>query len=220
MKEPARIRTSKKMKATSVDEYLASLSPHARPALMKLRRRIRSIVPEAAEVISYGIPTFKLDRMLVAYAAFRDHYSFFPLSSRLLDRYRREAARYQTSKGTLRFAFDEPLPESLIRKIVSARIRELRNKGSLKTDVKRTVSSAGRFSLPLGLAKPAQRTLAKAGITNLEQLSRWRQDDIKELHGIGPNAMALIRKVLRSNRLSFAGSRTSKRNGGRKRKKP
>jgi len=133
MKQPATTRISK-MKATNVDEYFGSLPPHARSVLMKLRKTIRSIVPEATEVISYGIPTFKLDRMLVAYAAFREHYSFFPLSSRLLNRYRREAARYQTSKGTLRFAFDEPLPESLIRKIVGARIKELRKKGSMKTD--------------------------------------------------------------------------------------
>jgi len=62
--------------------------------------------------------------MLVAYAAFRIHYSFFPLSSRLLDRYKRETARFRTSKGTLRFSFDEPLPVSLVKKIVKARVAE------------------------------------------------------------------------------------------------
>jgi uncharacterized protein YdhG (YjbR/CyaY superfamily) len=137
------------MKATSVDNYFASLPREARSVLKKLRKTIRSIVPEATEVISYGIPTFKLDRMLVAYAAFRHHYSFFPLSSRLLDRYRREAARYRSSKGTLQFAFSEPLPESLIRKIVGARVKELRKRGSRKTDARRIVSSTGKRKMTL-----------------------------------------------------------------------
>jgi uncharacterized protein YdhG (YjbR/CyaY superfamily) len=83
------------------------------------------VAPKATEVISYGIPTFKLGRMLVAYAAFGNHYSFFPLSSRLLDRYKRETSRYRASKGTLHFAFDEQLPISLVRKIVRARMAEI-----------------------------------------------------------------------------------------------
>jgi uncharacterized protein YdhG (YjbR/CyaY superfamily) len=111
-------------KPKTVAEYFASIPPKHRAALNILRKTIRALVPEATEVLSYGIPTFKLDRMLVAYAAFREHYSFFPLSSQLLDRYRRETARYRTSKGTLRFSFDEPLPVLLVKKIVKARVAE------------------------------------------------------------------------------------------------
>jgi len=104
--------------------YFSALAPGHRIALNKLRRSIRAAAPGATEVLSYGIPSFKLGRMLVSYGAFRDHYSFFPLSSRLLDRYKRETARFRTSKGTLRFSFDEPIPVSLVKKIVKARVAE------------------------------------------------------------------------------------------------
>jgi uncharacterized protein YdhG (YjbR/CyaY superfamily) len=140
MKRPTTKRIAV-MKATSVDKYFASLPRNARPALKRLRRTIRSIVPEATEVISYGMPTFKLDRMIVAYAAFQGHYSLFPLSSTLLDRYQRDAGRFRSSKGTLQFAYDEPLPESLVRKIVNARVKELREKRSARKNPKRASSS-------------------------------------------------------------------------------
>ena len=110
--------------ATSVAKYFAGLSPRQRVALNRLRKTIRVAAPGATEVLSYGMPTFRLGRMLVSYGAFRDHYSFFPLGSRLLKKFRRELSRYDTSKGTIRFSYDTPLPATLIRKIVRARVKE------------------------------------------------------------------------------------------------
>ena len=111
-------------KAKSVNEYFASMPQEARSALTKLRKTIRMAAPGATEVISYGIPTFKLDRMLVSYAAFRNHCSFFPLSAAVLKAHKSELKNYQTSKGTIRFQVDKPLPASLVKRIVRARIEE------------------------------------------------------------------------------------------------
>ena len=108
-----------------VDEYLARVPEEARGALEKLRETIRAAVPEATEVISYGIPTFKLHgRSLVWYAAFKKHCSFFPLSSAMREAHGKELERYDSSKGTLRFPPNKPLPATLVRKLVKIRIAE------------------------------------------------------------------------------------------------
>ena len=110
--------------ATEVDNYLAAVSPEARATLEKLRQTIKAAAPKADEVISYQIPTFKLNgRMLVSYAAFKNHCSFFPGSAPIkahLD----ELKSYKTSKGTIQFATDKPLPAALVKKLVKTRIKE------------------------------------------------------------------------------------------------
>jgi uncharacterized protein YdhG (YjbR/CyaY superfamily) len=108
-----------------VDAYLAKVRPEARATLEKLRETIRKIVPEATEVISYQIPTFKLKgRCLVGFGAFKNHCSFFPMSSTVLAEFRADVGGYETSKATIRFPDDNPLPASLVRKLVKARIAE------------------------------------------------------------------------------------------------
>ena len=90
-----------------------------------MRAIIRSVAPkEATEVLSYGIPTFRYKKMLVALAAFKDHCSFFPLGSSVLDQFAEELKSFRVSKGTLHFPVDEPMPAALVRKIVKARIAQ------------------------------------------------------------------------------------------------
>jgi len=111
--------------AKNVDEYLAGLPEPARTTLKRVRAVIRSVVPvETTEVITYGIPTFKYKRPLVAFAAFRDHCSFFPLGSSVLDAFAEDLKPFRVSKGTLHFPLDRPLPTALVKKIVRARIAQ------------------------------------------------------------------------------------------------
>jgi uncharacterized protein YdhG (YjbR/CyaY superfamily) len=109
--------------ATSVDEYLAGVPEPARTTLNKIRATIRSVLPaEAKEVISYGIPTFKGNGLMVSYAAFKNHCSLFVLSGSLLEQFKDELKGYETSKGTIRFPVDKPMPAALVKKLVRARI--------------------------------------------------------------------------------------------------
>jgi uncharacterized protein YdhG (YjbR/CyaY superfamily) len=109
----------------TVDEYLASAPEPARSTLKKVRTAIRAAAPaQTTEVISYGIPMFKYKGMLIGYAAFPKHCSLFLATSSLLERFKNELSRYQTSKGTIRFPTDQPLPASLVKKIVKARIAQ------------------------------------------------------------------------------------------------
>lgn len=114
-----------KAPAKNVDEYLASVPEPAQSTLRHVRAVIRSVVPkETTESISYGIPMFKFNGMLVGYAAFKTHCSLFPTGSGALDQFEKELRGYRTSKGTIQFPPDKPLPDSLVKKIVKARVKE------------------------------------------------------------------------------------------------
>jgi uncharacterized protein YdhG (YjbR/CyaY superfamily) len=107
----------------TVEEYLARVPEPQRSTLTKVRAVIQSVLPEeATEVISYRMPCVKYKGMLVGYAAFTDHCSLFGMSSTLLGPMRDDLKKYSTSKGTIRFAVDKPLPASLIKKLVKAAI--------------------------------------------------------------------------------------------------
>lgn len=109
--------------AESVDEYLAALPEDARATLEKIRKAIRAAAPKATEVISYQIPMFKHHGMLVGFAAFKDHCSFFPGTSAVA-KYKDELKAYKTSKGTIRFPIGKPLPSALVKKLVKVRVAE------------------------------------------------------------------------------------------------
>jgi len=113
-------------KITSVEGYLAGLPAKQRAALDKLRTTIQAAAPDATEGISYAMAAFKYgDRGLVCYAAFKDHYSLFPMSKQVIADNREQLGARATGKGTIQFSYDERLPVTLVKKIVKARVAEL-----------------------------------------------------------------------------------------------
>ncbi len=110
-------------KAKNMDEYIAAFPEEIQATLAKIRQTIKEAAPQATEAISYGMPTFKLNGNLVHFAAFNDHFGFFPTSSGVAA-FKKELAPYDTSKGTIRFPLDKPVPYKLIEKIVRFRVNE------------------------------------------------------------------------------------------------
>jgi len=110
-------------KFASVAAYLKAVPPAPRAALQKLRKTIQAAAPEATEGISYGIPMFKHHGMLVGFAAFKDHCSFFPGANPIAT-HKDELKAYETSKGTIRFPIGKPLPAALVKKLVKTRVAE------------------------------------------------------------------------------------------------
>ena len=106
--------------------YLASLPRDARTALQRLRKDIRAAAPDAVETIAWSMPAFRQGKLLVGYAAFKDHCSFFPMSGNVIGRYSAALKGYTTTKGSIHFTPGKPLPSRLVRSIVSARIAENR----------------------------------------------------------------------------------------------
>ena len=120
-----RSKPGKSKKVKTVDAYLVAVPEPARSTLKKVRAVIRSAVPAGTEeVISYGIPAFRHKKVLVWYAAFADHCSLFP-TAKVIDEFADDLKGYKVSKGTIQFAANKPLPASLLKKIVAARLAEI-----------------------------------------------------------------------------------------------
>lgn len=111
-------------KTKTVETYLAGISPEKRAALQRLRKIIRVIAPRAEECISYGIPAFRLNgKFLVGFGAALTHCSFYP--GAVLASLGEDLKKYDTSKGTIRFHPNQPLPQALVRKLVKARMAKM-----------------------------------------------------------------------------------------------
>lgn len=109
---------------TTIDEYIALYPTRVRELLQTMRKSIKEEIPDAIETISYQIPTFKLNgKNVVHFAAFKDHISFFPTSSPIAF-FKEKLSIYKTSKGTIQFPLDRPLPLNLIKEIVRFRVKE------------------------------------------------------------------------------------------------
>src|SRR5262249_40050010 len=112
-------------KPRTIDEYLAAVREDQRAALEKLRKTIKAAAPQAEECISYGLAAFRLHgKPLVAFGAAANHCAFYPMSAATVAAHQEELAAYETSKGTIRFPADRPLPAALVRKLVKARVAE------------------------------------------------------------------------------------------------
>ncbi len=118
------MQKAKRGAPNTVDDYLAALPPDTRAALQKLRKTIKAAAPDAEEVISYQMPAFRQNGMLVYYAAFKDHCSFFVGSAKVRRQFSAELGPFKAGKGTLRFTPDKPIPAALVRRIVKVRLAE------------------------------------------------------------------------------------------------
>ena len=124
---------SAKKKPKTIDEYLANVKPEHRKTLQKLRQTIQTAAPKAEECISYGIPAFRLNRcLLVFFGAWANHCAFYQGSASTLKTFQNELKKFETSKGTIRFSPDKPLPVALVKKLVKTRIAENNDRANKK----------------------------------------------------------------------------------------
>ena len=118
------------MAAEEIDEYLEDVPEPKRSTLEALRRTILQVIPEAEEGISYSVPAFRVDgRVVAGFAAFKDHLSYLPFSGGVLRQLGPDLKGYQKTLSALHFAVDQPLPETLVRKLIEVRLAEVRNRG-------------------------------------------------------------------------------------------
>jgi uncharacterized protein YdhG (YjbR/CyaY superfamily) len=122
---------SSKKSPQTIDEYMADFPAQAQAIMGQMRALIHEIAPEATEKISYGIPTFVLGQNLVHFAAYEHHIGFYPSSSGIAH-FAEELKEYETSKGTVRFPLDKPIPFDLVRRITEFRVAENRARALAK----------------------------------------------------------------------------------------
>ena len=123
----------------SIDEYISTFPEDIRKILKEIRQTIKEAAPEAVEAIKYQMPTFVLNGNLVHFAAFKNHIGFYPTPSGTAT-FKKELSPYEGAKGSVRFPLDQPIPLSLIRKIVEFRVKE--NKARAQSPKKKKVSLA------------------------------------------------------------------------------
>ena len=129
MKTTSSAKDKAKSARAQIRKYHAALSPESRRGAAKLRDTIRAAAPDAVEGFSYGMPGFRFDgRTLVWYAAWKEHYSLYPLTPGIRTALGSELDSYETSKGTIRLPMTKRIPVTLVKRLVKARISELRKK--------------------------------------------------------------------------------------------
>ncbi len=115
----------------SIDEYIAGFREDVQGILQKIRLTIRRAAPDAEEAVKYGIPTFVFNGNLVHFGGFQTHIGFYPTSSGI-EEFKDELSVYRSAKGSVQFPLDQPMPYSLISKIVAFRLKEIREKAAAK----------------------------------------------------------------------------------------
>ena len=120
-------------KFKTVEEYFSSLPANTKAILQGLRKTIKEAAPDAEEVISYNMPAFKLNGILVYYAAYKNHIGFYPTSSPIKV-FKKELENYKTSKGAIQFPIEKPIPKTLIKNIVNFRAKENLKKVKMRAE--------------------------------------------------------------------------------------
>lgn len=190
--------------AKNIDDYIAAYPKNVQKLLKQMRSIIKKAAPQAAETISYGIPTFTLNGNLVHYAGYKNHIGFYPAPS-AIEAFKNELSVYAGAKGSVQFPLDKPLPVELIREIVAFRIAENMQKASKKTSgqvsKKQTASLQNNFLLMLSV--PAKRALENNGINSVKKLSQLSEKTVLSFHGIGPSSIPKLKEILQAEGLSF-----------------
>lgn len=171
------------MKETTVktiDEYLDELPEKEMILLHKLRKAIKSAAPQAEEVISYGMPGFKYHGMLVYFAAFKNHCSFFPGSSQIVKLYD-ELKPFKTAKGTIQFTADKPLPLALVKKIVKARMEENEARQIAKQTSKPMAKKSANPAPVLTKSKPADEEQVNEYMSKLKGVQKEEMEAVRKL---------------------------------------
>lgn len=117
----------KESSSSKVQAYIASAPQESRAKLKELRSIIKSLIPQAEEGISYGMPVFKLNgKSLICFAGYKHHIGFYPMSGTFIKSYQEDLKNYKTSKGAVQFPIEKPLPITLIKKLVKGKLQEFK----------------------------------------------------------------------------------------------
>ena len=171
-----------------IDEYIATFPNHVQKILGQVRQTIRKAAPQAEEAISYAMPAFKLNgKALVYFAGYEKHIGLYATPSGHAG-FAKELSGYRQGKGSVQFPIDEPMPLSLIAKIVKFRMK-------VNTEKEKNFLSL--------LAAPARRALENNGIKTLQQLARYSHAEIMKFHGIGKTTIPVLQNALKEKGLGF-----------------
>ena len=189
-------------KKSAVDAiYRKSPLPH-RKTMLAMRKTILSIIPEAEEVVSYGMPAFKVNGNVVAGILHaKNHVGYYPFSGSIVKLFQQELKNYSTTKSAIHVPVDKPLSKTLLKKLIRARISQCPIKTG-KVDVSK-YSKLDRYWKSLGIAAPARRGLVENKLYKLSDLKKISRVQFLKIHAIGPSATKVIEREMRSHKIGF-----------------
>jgi uncharacterized protein YdhG (YjbR/CyaY superfamily) len=177
--------------------------PH-RKTMLAMRKTILGIIPKAEEVVSYGMPAFKVDGNVVAgILNAKNHVGYYPFSGSVLKLFRQELKNYSTTKSAIHVPLEKPLPKTLLKKLIRARISQCPIKKG-EVDLSK-YSKLDYYWKSIGIAAPARRGLVDNEIFKLSDLRKWTRKDFLKIHGMGPKASQSIIKEMRRKKITFKG---------------
>lgn len=197
-----RIRAMPKAIPASVKSKYASAPTEHRKMMLAIRKSILEIVPDAQEVVSYGMPAFKYKGYVVAGILNNSNYvGYYPFSGSVLSVLKKELRNYTQTKSALHVPLDKGISKSLIKKLIQVRISQCPVKSG-KVDISKYEKLDGYWK-EIGLAAPARRGLVDAKLIKLADLRKVTKFEFQKIHGIGKRANQLIMKEMRKSKITF-----------------
>lgn len=186
----------------SVKSHYSKAPLTHQPTMLEMRARILQIVPDAEEVVSYGMPAFKVDGNIVAgLLANKTYVGYYPFSGSVLPHFKSELSNYVTTKSALHIPLDKPLPKTLLKKLIRARISQCPvQQGKVNLKNYETKDSVWR---DLKLAAPARRALVDNKIFILNDLTKFSETELLSMHGIGRNALKILLRAMKQKNIQF-----------------
>jgi uncharacterized protein YdhG (YjbR/CyaY superfamily) len=173
-----------------------------RRTMLAMRKTILEIIPDAEEVVSYGMPAFKIEGNIVAGILHaKNHVGYYPFSGSVLRLFPQDLKNFSHTKSAIHVPLNRPLSKTLIKKLIRARISQCPVKTG-KIDISKYSKLDGYWK-SLGIAAPARRGLVDNKILKLSDVKRWRESDFLKIHAMGPKAAAIIKKEMQSKKIHF-----------------
>ena len=173
-----------------------------RRTMLAMRKTILEIIPDAEEVVSYGMPAFKIEGNIVAGILHaKNHVGYYPFSGSVLRLFPQDLKNFSHTKSAIHVPINKPLSKTLIKKLMRARISQCPVKTG-KIDISKYSKLDGYWK-SLGIAAPARRGLVDNKILKLSDVKRWRESDFLKIHAMGPKAAAIIKKEMQSKKIHF-----------------
>lgn len=173
-----------------------------RRTMLAMRKTILEIIPDAEEVVSYGMPAFKIEGNIVAGILHaKNHVGYYPFSGSVLRLFAQDLKNFSHTKSAIHVPLNRPLSKTLIKKLIRARISQCPVKTG-KIDISKYSKLDGYWK-SLGIAAPARRGLVDNKIFKLSDVKRWRESDFLKIHAMGPKAAAIIKKEMQSKKIHF-----------------
>lgn len=187
---------------SKVDTFYRKVPLPHRNTMLAMRKTIRDIIPNSDEVISYGMPAFRVDGNIVAgMLNAKNHVGYYPFSGSVLKLFPKELKKFSTTKSAIHVPIDKPLSKALLTKLIRARISQCPVKTG-KVDLSK-YSDFDNYWKTIGIAAPARRGLVDNKILKLYDLKKWTHEDFMEIHGMGPKAAQSITKEMRRSKIVF-----------------